>query len=138
MAEYASAIVGLIAVGAHVNHKTYQAVKSFKHAQAEFLALSNEITEFCLILKAVETALSGDSLPQAAVAEVDLANLLQQSHETINEVSALLSETQAVGDTEITANRRKWLVKARRAKSLQEKVKGHRLFLLGIIQAHML
>ena len=46
MAEFASAIVGLAAVGAKVGNSLYGLIDTLKDAPAEFLALSNEVTDF--------------------------------------------------------------------------------------------
>ncbi|KPM41113.1 hypothetical protein AK830_g5413 [Neonectria ditissima] len=136
MAEYVGAIVGLVAAGAHVGHRLYQALKSFKHAQDEFLALSNEITDFRLLLNAVEMALRNDTIPDEAITEIDLAGLLQQSHTTFNEVSTLLNEIQHVGTTGAKVKRRRWLINARKASALQVKIKNHKLLLSSLSQAH--
>lgn len=136
MAEFVSAIVGLVAVGANVGQKLYQAAKSFKHAQDEFLALSNEITDFRLILNAVEMVLRDSVIPEATIPEVNLASLLQQCHETFDQVSALVIEIQHIGTMEAKVKRRKWLVKAREACALREKIKGHKLLLSRISDAY--
>lgn len=61
MAELVSAIVGLIAVGAKVSDSIYTLIDTLKDAPNEFLALSNEVTDFQLVLsKVIEVRESGE------------------------------------------------------------------------------
>lgn len=54
MAEFVSAIVGLIAVGAKVSDSIYTLIDTLKDAPNEFLALSNEVTDFQFQRRMVE------------------------------------------------------------------------------------
>lgn len=53
MVEFVSAIVGLIAVGAKVSDSIYTLIDTLKDAPNEFLALSNELADFQLVLSKV-------------------------------------------------------------------------------------
>ena len=136
MADFVSAIVGLIAVGTHVGHKAYRVVAAFKDAQDEFLALSNEITDFRLVLNTVERALADDRIPRVTLAEVDLAEVVRQSHHTFDQVSALLAKLQRQDATEPDVKRPRWAASARNAHTLQKKIRGHKLLPSSISQAN--
>ena len=138
MAEFISAIVGLVAVGAHVGRKAYQAVEAFKDAPDEFLALSNEIADFRLILNTVEEGLRNNSITPAILAGIDLDTLVQGSRETFDEIIALFAKVQRVEDSNPEVRRRKWVIKANQAKVLQKRVKGYKMVLSSIIQAYTL
>ncbi len=84
MAEIASAIVGLVAVGAHVGRKTYQAVEAFQGAQDEFLALSNEVSDFRLVLNSFEIAFRSGAIPPAMLASINVDNFVRQSYEILS------------------------------------------------------
>lgn len=61
MAEFVSAIVGLPAAGAKVSGSIYTLIDTLKDAPNEFLALSNEVTDFQLILpRVIEVRESGE------------------------------------------------------------------------------
>jgi len=136
MAEFISAIVGLIAVGGHVGNRVYQAVEAFKEAPDEFLALSNEITDFRLILNTVERALREGCVPQIVLDEVDFNDILKRSKETFDEIMALLTKVQRLEVSDLEVKRRKWMTNARKAKGLQKKVKGHKMLLSTMLQTY--
>lgn len=136
MAEFVGAIVGLVAVGGTVGHKVYQAVEAFKDAPDEFLALSNEITDFRLILNIVERALQNNQIPPVVLADIDLVALVLRSNATLNEIAALLAKVRRVESPGLDVRRRKWVTTAAKAKSLQKRLKSHKLVLSTITQAY--
>lgn len=53
MAEFASAIVGLIAVGAKTSNSLHTLINTFRDAPNKILALSDEVTDFRIILSSL-------------------------------------------------------------------------------------
>ncbi len=72
--------------------RLYQAVEAFKDAPDEFLALSNEIADFRLILNTVERALQHNLTPPAPLVSVDLETLVLRSNATLNRRLMLSSQ----------------------------------------------
>ncbi|VUC31018.1 unnamed protein product [Clonostachys rosea] len=121
MAEFASAVVGLIAVGARVGESIYDLITTLKDAPHEFLALSNEVTEFRVILmRLTETPDAKIGGPRAGL-NIVLRNSKTILEEVERQIQLVRKVGVATGDIDITTpvDRIRWLRKVKKAQKLQ-------------------
>ncbi|KAI0809951.1 ankyrin [Xylaria sp. FL0064] len=125
MAEFVSAIVGLVAFGATVGNSLYTLIDTLKDAPNELLALSDEVTDFWSILsQLLEAQSSGefanhDCLRDLQVAERKGRNILEEVETLIDNV--LKERSLAARVTKV--DRARWLQYAKKAAKLQRSLR---------------
>jgi hypothetical protein len=110
MAEYVSAVLGLISFGLGVSNNIYKLIDALQDAPNELLALSNEVTDFQLILDKVK-----DTLRESERHDDRIANLLDRCKTTMEDVDALIKKAQSGTKTK---QRVKWLQSTVQARKL--------------------
>lgn len=111
MAEFISAIVGLLAAGAKVSGSIYTLIDTLKDAPNEFLALSNEVTDFQLILsRVIEVRESGELSVEDERPDGGFDILIERGKKTLQDV----------------VNRIKWLRRAKKAKKLKNSLQAQK------------
>jgi Fungal N-terminal domain of STAND proteins len=136
MAEFVSAIIGLVAVGAQVGNTFYGLIDTFKDAPEEFLDLSNEVQEFRKVVSRLEEARNSKEF-----ADDGLDVLLQQCTKTLQQVDRLgqkLLKKKDKGNGETQVERIKWLASTNRAKKLREVLRWQKASLCNIIMIEIL
>lgn len=142
MAEFASAIIGLAGVGAKVGGSLYTLIRTLKHAPNEFLALSDEITDFRSMLSRLlditasgEVDVVGDGLAK------DLDMVRQRGEQIVNEVEVLVTKVSKESGKEVGGNEVKkiqWLRYINQAKSLQERLRAQKVTICNVIVLGMM
>ena len=142
MAEFVSAILGLAAIGASAGNSLYSLVDTIKDAPNEFLALSNEVTDFRLFLSKIEEAWEAGQLSvEENKSGDDIDPMLKRGGETLKEVETLVKEVarQKGKEGQNTRIRRiQWLRRSRKAKKLQEVLRVLRSSLSSLLVAETL
>lgn len=93
MVEFVSAIVGLIAVGAKVSDSIYTLIDTLKDAPNEFLALSNELTDFQLVLsKVIEVRESGEVSVEDDRTDGGFGIVIKRGKKVLQDVENLVQE----------------------------------------------
>lgn len=142
MAEFVSAILGLAAIGASAGNSLYSLVDTIKDAPNEFLALSNEVTDFRLFLSKIEEAWKAGQLSvEENKSGDDIGPMLKKGGETLKEVETLVKEVarQKGKEGQNTRIRRiQWLRRSRKAKKLQEVLRVLRSSLSSLLVAETL
>lgn len=145
MAEFASAIVGLLVAGAKVGDTLHTLIDTFKDAPNEFLALSNEITDFQLVLsKVAEARELGELSVEDSRPNSGFDIVLKRGKEILQEVERLAQEVvkQQQGKGEGTqVNRIKWLRRVKKARKLQNGLQAQKsslcsLMIVGSLYVH--
>jgi len=138
MAEFASAVVGLVAAGAEAGSALYSLISTLKDAPTEFLALYDEVTDFRAILaRLVEAAESGD------IDAGGTAALRPRADDIVTEIENLLAKVQKVGSggrdgAGGRVDRIRWLRRARKAKKLEERLGALKGSICNLIALGML
>jgi hypothetical protein len=122
MAEFVSAVVGLIAVGAKIGDSLYTVIDTLKDAPNEFLALSDEVTDFRQVLaKVIEVRQSGrlglGLNENKADDRMDVA--LKNGMNILQDIDALVRKVSCEQQDKERVNRLSWLRRAKRASKLQ-------------------
>lgn len=142
MAEFISAIVGLLAAGAKVSNSIYTLIDTLKDAPNEFLALSNEVTDFQLILsRVIEVRESGELSSEDERPDGGFDILIERGRKILQDVENLVQEVikQQCGKSEGShVNRIKWLRRAKKAKKLQNSLQAQKSSLCSWIVVVML
>ena len=142
MAEFASAIVGLVAAGAKIGDSLYALIDTLKDAPNEFLALSNEVTDFRVALsRLIEARISGELALEENERDSGLDGVVGRGKEIIQKVEELVQKVtkQQDGETGGTqVNRIRWLRRVKKAKKMQESLRVQKSSLCGFIALGML
>jgi exonuclease VII small subunit len=142
MAEFVSAVLGLVVVGAEVGDSLYALIDTFKNAPREFLELSNEVTDFRAALsRLIEARESGELGLEESTRDSGLDGVVGRGKEIIQEVEELVKKVikQQHGETEGTqVNRIRWLRRVKKAKNLQERLRAQKSSLCNFITIGML
>ncbi|KAI3328112.1 ankyrin [Xylariaceae sp. AK1471] len=121
MAEFVSAIIGLVAFGATVGNSLYSLIDTLKGAPNEILALSDEVTDFRSILSQLLEARSSEEFAHQSCL-IDLYPAERKGRKILEEVEILiqhvLKETSLVGRV-TKVDRVMWLRYAKKATKLQ-------------------
>ena len=124
MAEFVSAIVALVAIGAQAGNSLYDISKTIKEAPDEFLNLWTEEAEFRRVLSSVLEERQLDQLTPAqnrSYNEID--KVLERSFEKLQEVRLLvhkLTKKKRSNKGPLRVDRIKWIVMVKKARKLQE------------------
>lgn len=124
MAEFISAIVGLVAIGVQVGNGLQSLIETVKDAPHEFLDLSKEVTDFRIAITRAEEARK-----HAKVTEAGLENILRNGAETLQQIDGLVRKLvkqnrKCEHDQQI--NRIKWLASSKKAGKLQQQLRWQR------------
>lgn len=142
MAEFISAIVGLLAAGAKVSGSIYTLIDTLKDAPNELLALSNELTDFQLILsRVIEVRESGELSVEDEIPDGGFDILIERSKKILQDVENLVQEVikQQCGKSKGSqVNRIKWLRRAKKAKKLKNSLQAQKSSLCSWIIVVML
>lgn len=142
MAEFVSAIVGLIAVGAKVSDSIYTLIDTLKDAPNEFLALSNEVTDFQLVLsKVIEVRESGEVSVKDDRTDGGFGIVIKRGKKVLQDVENLVQEVikQQRGKSEGSqVNRIKWLRRVKKAQKLRNDLQAQKSSLCSLIIAEIL
>ena len=125
MAEFVSAIVALVAVGAQVGNSLHDISTTIKDAPDEFQKLWTEEAEFRRILSEILEARQLDQLPLAKnKSRTDIDTILERSFEKLQEVRILVQnvskQQQYREKGTLRVDRLKWMTKVRKARKMQE------------------
>ncbi|WEW57922.1 hypothetical protein PRK78_003389 [Emydomyces testavorans] len=125
MAEFASAIFGLIAVGAKTSNSLYTLIDTFRDAPNEILALSDEVTDFRKMLSSLlEVNDLGEWTPEEHdTAKICLKGAVKNGQHVIENIQALINRVRKERlekDGETQVNRFQWMRIVKKAKKLQE------------------
>ena len=118
MAEFVSAIIGLVAFGVQVGDSLHGLIDTLKEAPKEFRDLLNEITDFRLVLSKLETVRDRGEL-----SENGFQAILQRGEDTLREVDRLvkkLTKQSGHDGQDSQVNRIKWLRRIKQARKLQD------------------
>lgn len=133
MAEFVSAIVGLIAVGAQIGDSLYTLIDTIKDAPNEFLALSDEVTDFRQVLaKVIEVRKSGGLYLNENKADDGIDVALKRSERILQDVDALVRKVTSEQQDEANSskvNRISWLRKTKKASKIQTALRAQKSFL---------
>lgn len=142
MAEFVSAIVGLIAVGAKVSDSIYTLIDTLKDAPNEFLALSNEVTDFQLVLsKVIEVRESGEVSAEDGRTDGGFDIVIKRGKRVLQDVENLVQEVikQQHGKSEGSqVNRIKWLRRVKKAHKLKNDLQAQKSSLCSLIIVEIL
>lgn len=140
MAEFISAIVGLLAAGAKVSGSIYTLIDTLKDAPNEFLALSNEVTDFQLILsRVIEVRESGELSVEDERPDGGFDILIERGKKILQDVENLVQEVIKQHKSEGSqVNRIKWLRRAKKAKKLKNSLQAQKSSLCSWIIVVML
>ncbi|KAI9791850.1 MAG: hypothetical protein M1816_003395 [Peltula sp. TS41687] len=124
MAEFISAIIGLVAIGASASHSLYNLVDTVRDAPNEFLALSNEVTDFRLVLSRFKDAWQTGQIAIEKSKEQDVVDLMfKRSARTLGDIDSLarkIVKQQGAHPADLKIHRMEWLLRSKKAKKLQE------------------
>jgi hypothetical protein len=92
MAEFVSAIIGLIAVGANMSNNLHTLIDTFKNAPNEILALFNEVNDFRTMLSSLLEInnLEERTLEEHDTAEICLNGTVKNGQHIIEKIEALI------------------------------------------------
>lgn len=142
MAEFVSAIVGLIIAGVKVGDSLYTLIDTFKDAPNEFLSLSNEVTNFRLVLsRIVDAHQSGELAVWDNKADPDVELTIKRSGRLLQEVEDLVQDVvkqQHGKDDRTQVNKIRWVRRVKRAQKLQLYLQAQKSSLYGFILMGML
>lgn len=142
MAEFVSAIVGLIVAGAKVGDSLYALIDTLKDAPDEFRALSDELTDFRAILsRAVEANDSGEfALEEGRPAtDFDLARVKGEAVvQDIEKLVQRVSKEQSAESKETQVQRIRWLRRVKKARKLQASLRFQKSHICNFIALGML
>lgn len=136
MAEFVSAIFGLVAAGAKVGSSLYALIDTLKDAPNEFLALSDEVTDFRQVLtKVIEMRNSGELCLNGGYPDDSIAIALERGRKLLEKVDKLVQKViKEHGKTQNTkVNRIEWLKRVKKANKLQIALRVQKSFLCNII-----
>lgn len=125
MAEFVSAIIGLVAIGIQVGNGLQSLIETAKDAPHEFLDLSKEISDFRAIITRLEEARN-----RGKISEAGLVNILRNGAETLQQVDGLVRKLvkqnrKCEHDQQI--NRIKWLANSKKLGSYNSSYAGRSL-----------
>ena len=142
MAEFVSAIVGLAIAGAKVGDSLYALVDTLKDAPREFLALSDEVTDFRATLTRVIEAKDSGEIPFGENRRITgLDRLIVRGEEIIQQIEKFVKRVsnQQDGDNQGTqVNRIKWLRRVKRAQKLKETLRVQKSSICNFIAFNIL
>lgn len=134
--------MSLVAAGAKVADSLYALIDTLKDAPNEFLALSNEVTDFRVALsRLIEARESGELALEENGQDSALDGVVGRGKAIIQEVEELVQKVtkQQHGETEGTqVNRIRWLRRVKKAKKLQESLRVQKSSLCSFITFGML
>lgn len=141
MAEFVSAIVALVAAGAKAGDSLYTLIDTIKDAPSEFLDLSNEVSDFRLIISKIIEAQEFEDLTTNKGSKDELSTILERGKGILEEVAGLVQEVskQQENSRELAqVNRFRWLRRVKKAKKLQCRLQRQKLSLCSLAMVKML
>ncbi|KAJ4301694.1 hypothetical protein N0V90_003787 [Kalmusia sp. IMI 367209] len=143
MAEFASAIVGLAAVGIGISKGLHRLIETFKDAPTEILALSDEANAFWTMLSKMEEV---DELEEGTQEEREdakncIEGVIKNGKHIAQEVGQLINKVQKEGleaDGKTQINKLRWLRIAKKAKKLQESLRVQKTIVCNFIAVRTL
>ena len=130
MAEFASTIVGLVAVGVQVGTCLHDLVDAIRDAPKEFQKLWEEEKEFRQELSQVLEARQLGEIPVPKNKSFDHVDvLLERAFDKLQEMRLLVrevSEKRQDAGANVRVNKMKWLYKVKKVKKLQEELRLQR------------
>jgi hypothetical protein len=143
MAEFVSAVIGLIAVGAKTSNSLHTLIDTFKDAPNEILALSDEVNDFRAMLSSVLEVndLGGRTSEEHDTAHICLDGTVKKGQHIIQKVEALIVKVRKEGlekDGETHVNRFQWMRMVKKAKKLQELLRAQKSTMCNFIALRML
>ena len=141
MAEFVGAIVGLAVAGATVGDSLYAVVDTIRDAPTEFLALSDELTDFrAMLARVIEAKTAGDVAfeENGRITGLDQVmvrgeGIIQQIEQFVQKVSKQCRENQGP-----QVNRIKWLRRVKRATKLKEILRVQKLSICNFLALSMM
>ena len=136
MAEYASAIVGLVVFGASVGHKLNAFIQTLKDAPNELRDLSEEIQQFRITLDKFQHVKRNGLLE-----EIDFESLCKYAVEALDDIQRFVEgivQSHSSEGLEKGIKRFKWLASEKRAKILRERLQWQRSSITNIIASRTL
>lgn len=136
MAEFASAIIALAGAGAKVGGRLYVTIRTLKDAPTEFLDLSDEISDFSLMLLRLKEAAGPEEVAGLDQHQIqDLIMLRTKGERIMNEVEILVNKVRKETNegTAAAVRRIQWLRYASQAKALRERLRAQKVTLSNFI-----
>jgi hypothetical protein len=134
MAEFVSSVVGLIAVGAKIGDSFYTRIDTIKDAPNEFLAFSDEVTDFRQVLaKVIELRKSGGLGLNENKADDRMDVALKNGMKILQDIDSLSRKVSCEQQDKEKVNRLSWLRRAKRASKLQTALRVQKLSLCNAI-----
>ncbi len=129
IAEFASAVVGLVAAGAKAGNSLYSFIDTLKDAPNEFLALSDEVTDFRAILARLVEAQDSGEFDTKDRGHLDVVR--SKGDDILKKIDSLVAKVKKDGlkggsgenGNANQVDRIRWLRKVRKAKKLQESLR---------------
>ena len=134
MAEFVSAIVGLVAAGAATGNSLYGVIDSWRSAPAEFQSLSNSVTDLRTILDRVNELLdNGTLLTTSDQRANNFSSVIERSKSLFDNVDHLSRKLVKSQQGISTVRRPKWLRYKRHAAKLQAEAKYLSEVFMGLL-----
>ena len=128
MAEFVSAIVGLIAVGARTADGLHSLIDTFKGAPNEISALFNEMKQFQAMLSDLleVSDLEEPTSEDQVTSNIGFSSIVKNGQQTVEKINALITKVRQErigrpGETQI--NKFQWVWVVKKAKKLQESLR---------------
>jgi hypothetical protein len=143
MAEFVSAIVGLIAVGARTGDGLHSLIDTFKGAPNEILALFEEMKEFQAMLSDLleVSGLEESTSENQVTSNIDFSSIVKNGQQTVEKIDALIARVrrERFGQpSETQVNRFQWVWVAKKAKKLQELLRVQKATMCNFVALRIL
>lgn len=144
MLEFVSAVVGLTIAGAKAGESLYALVDTLKGAPMEFLALSDELTDFrSMLSKVIEAKDCGGIAFEENGRKSGLDRAMVRGEEIIRQIETFVQKVSKrqgghPGNQDAQVNRIKWLRQVRRAKKLKEILRVQKSSICNFLALSML
>ncbi|KAK3363744.1 hypothetical protein B0T25DRAFT_53445 [Lasiosphaeria hispida] len=138
MAEFASALVELAAAGAKVGGSLYHLIHTIKDAPSEFLALSDEITDFRSILsRLLDITASEDTIAIGGGQVEDLNKMRLRGEQIVAEIEVLVAKVRKEGRAGEkkggTVRKVQWLRHIGQADKLRERLRAQKTTICNVV-----
>ena len=135
MAEFASAIVGLIVFGVQVGTKIQSCLQTWKDAPSDLHELFEDVAQFSATLTKLQDADESGCFDQP-----EFKAACDRGYAVLREVNGLVSQlcTPGQGDAQSKVKKPKWLVYQKRVKKLRERLQQQRTWIMTTILSRSL
>ena len=134
MAEFVSAIVGIVAVAATTADTLQEVVSTVKDAPTEYYDLAVEVNDFKKVLEKVATARESNRIQDG-----DLDTILAHAQDRLQQVSVLVEKLKrdrraaGPGNEGQRVSRLKWLMRTKEVCKLRDSLQRHKTSISNMI-----